>query len=123
MSGVEICPVAEVRKYMRHFRKRRLAYPRGSLPPHLAGGLGVLGIDRGRHDVAADSGQRETTFRHLGGGIVRATRTVVSRARRRADRFFQYRFLGLQKTQTRLDEIALMKACDAPGDYARDLGD
>src|SRR4051812_33068079 len=73
--------------------------------------------------MAADSGQRETALRHLGGGIVRTTRTIVSRPRRRTDCFFQYRFLGFQKTQTRLDEVALMKACDAPGDYAGNLGD
>ncbi|MNH15044.1 hypothetical protein D3C79_746500 [compost metagenome] len=78
-AGVEVGTVTQVGKDMLGGGKGRLADPGYSFATHLAEGLG-LRVDPGGHVVAADTGQRAATFRHLGRGIVRTARAVVRHA-------------------------------------------
>ena len=72
--------------------------------------------------MTADARERQVAFGHLGRGVVRAARAVISRARRRADAIERL-LLGFEKGQALLDALADVKALDALRDHAGDLRD
>ena len=120
---MEISAVAEIGKDVGALRERRLADPRRALATHVRRALVLLRIDHGGHHMATDAGQREAAVGHLGRGIVRASRAVVRGAHGRVHRLLEHCLFRLQKGKPRLDQIALVKAPDAPGDDAGDLSD
>jgi hypothetical protein len=125
VTGVEIGAVAQVLEHVRHFRERGLADPGRAFAAHVGGQLVHLRVDRGRHHVAADAGQRERTVRHLGRGVVRAAGAIEGRAEGRGHGLHQYGVLGFEEGQARLDQVARalvqVQARDAAGDHARHL--
>jgi hypothetical protein len=88
--------------------KSRLTYPRRASPP-MGRELIVFRINRGRHHVATDTGQRQTAFRYFGRGIVRTARAIVSRTRRGIDLLGQHHIFRFQESQTCLDQITGME--------------
>ena len=120
-AGVKVGAVAEVGEHVVAFGEMRLPYPRRTFAAHVGGGFVVLGVDGGGHHMAADTGQRQTALRHLGGGVVRATGAVIRRAHRRVDSAAQHRFFGIQKTQALLYQLAGVKTRNPRGNHAGDL--
>ena len=120
-TRVEIGAVAQIGKHVRALGEGRLTNPGRAFAAHLAQRFVLVWKDPRRHHMAADAGQRDAAVRHMGGRVVRAARAVIGRAHRGVDRFAEHRFLGVQKTQPRGNEIALVKARNAARNHARNL--
>ena len=123
ITGVKIGAVTQVLEHMRHLRECRLPYPRRTLATHVRGQAVVFRINGGRHHMAADAGQRQAALGYLGRGIVRAARAIPGRARRCADCAIQHLLFGFEESQTCLDQVAGVEACNARRDHTRDLRD
>ncbi|MNE06529.1 hypothetical protein D3C80_991200 [compost metagenome] len=74
--GMKVGTITQVGKDMGSLGERGLTNPCHTFPTHLTECL-RLRIDPRRHVVTADPRQRATTFRHLGGTVVRATGAIV----------------------------------------------
>ena len=106
VAGVKVGAITQVCKNMRQLAERRCAYPGRAFTAHLGRQLVEFRVNRRRHDVAPDPGQRQASLGHARAGVVRAARAVVGGAGRRIHGAPQHGVFRFQECQACLDQVA-----------------